>query len=292
MQKNTFSRTLQIQFLQINGVKTAFYTNFSDSSFCENFPTLLLVHGINGSHFGLEFLAGNLAKDFNLILVDLPGHGKSDIGEFSKDPSISNLRTWFSVVVEFSRKLARNTYFGIISHSFGCYAISPEISRKYPVIFICPVPTVPNFSRRIGKLLVKLFTKKRIARSYNWTPLSALRGDMMLKNASRENRLRQYFIAESDRKTSPKFREFQAILATSAFHGENFCLIEPRMVIYGKYDFVPTEKTHSDFKTVFPNATIREIPSGHLPTTEQPELLAKIIRENLLKWRQDEKNSR
>ena len=268
-----FSRKLKREFREINGVKTAIFS----TSFRENRKTILLVHGINGSHFGLEFLAKNLAETFNLILIDLPGHGKSSLPDNPEHFALDDLRTWFEELVE-SLSLSQ---INIVAHSFGCYALTPKLSRKYKTIFICPVPSAKKSSRFLGLLTEQLFSLKIFAKIYNWVPFAAFRGDMMLRDTSRENRKKQHCVASADAKTSSEFRKFQAKLAVTSFQKDIFANVKPELVIYGKYDFVPAENSTERLSLIFPNSQLVSLPTGHLPTTEAPEKLAASISSSL-----------
>ena len=60
-------------------------------------PLLVLLHGISGDYSGLVPLAQELAKDFRLAIVELPGHGKSDPTPL---PGAPELQRWFNETLE------------------------------------------------------------------------------------------------------------------------------------------------------------------------------------------------
>ena len=60
-------------------------------------PLLVLLHGISGDYSGLVPLAQELAKDFRLVILELPGHGKSDPTPL---PGAAELQRWFNETLE------------------------------------------------------------------------------------------------------------------------------------------------------------------------------------------------
>ena len=52
-----------------------YFKNYGES----NNPEILLVHGLMGSSTSFDEIVAYLEKDFYLTVIDLPGHGKSNL---------------------------------------------------------------------------------------------------------------------------------------------------------------------------------------------------------------------
>lgn len=111
-------------------------------------PTLLLVHGITGSHEGFQYLVP-LLSDFHLIIPDLPGFGISPLPH--DNLTLSELG---ALLVEFVAKLPGRSKPYIVGHSMGSLVVAealaqqPTISQR-KLILLSPVPTpIGRFDRR------------------------------------------------------------------------------------------------------------------------------------------------
>lgn len=110
---------------QILDSVTSYWTYPADRA---NAPTIIFIHGYRGNHHGLEAIAGAL-PDFNVIIPDLPGFGKST--EFAGDHSIENYAEW---VAEFIRALNLKEQPILLGHSFGSIVASAFAARHSGLI--------------------------------------------------------------------------------------------------------------------------------------------------------------
>lgn len=79
--------SLKRNFAVCGSVRTATFT-------AHDHPDTLLIHGINGSHYGCARLAQQLTeRGRRPLLVDLPGHGDSGVPAWC---DLASLRRWFS----------------------------------------------------------------------------------------------------------------------------------------------------------------------------------------------------
>ena len=69
-----FLSKISSDFINVGGVRTAYYFYNGNSN-----KTILLIHGIGGDFHGMIPLAYRLRDDANLLFVDLPSHGKSQL---------------------------------------------------------------------------------------------------------------------------------------------------------------------------------------------------------------------
>ena len=103
--------------------------------------TIILLHGWGVDSKYMESLKDLLKEDYSILLVDLPGHGKSKLNkEYTMDNYIDEL---FYIV---TKENIKNLYG--IGHSFGGKVLS-YYSLKYPLsggILIAPSTYKPQFS--------------------------------------------------------------------------------------------------------------------------------------------------
>ncbi len=59
----------------VDGLKIAYWMN--DGGWVDGRRTLMFIHGSGGDHTNWENQYVNLDKDFNILAIDLPGHGQS-----------------------------------------------------------------------------------------------------------------------------------------------------------------------------------------------------------------------
>ncbi|QWQ32619.1 alpha/beta hydrolase [Candidatus Minimicrobia naudis] len=81
-----FLGEISSDFMDVGGVKTAYYFYQGGSN-----KTILLIHGIGGDFHGMIPLAYHLKNDANLVFVDLPSHGRSQL---IKNMKMSDIENW------------------------------------------------------------------------------------------------------------------------------------------------------------------------------------------------------
>lgn len=295
-----FEKSLKRFFITANNVRTAVFVPqkfLRDlpkdlDNFAEYLPikrrVVLLIHGINGSHYGLNDVARMLFDEgFLPILVDLPGHGDSG---FLRNITLKDLRAWLTDVYAYVRdRYGRVSK--LVAHSFGCYAVNTKAifasfsgydkhSRDNPEItFICPVPTPMRAAEAFADVAPRILRFRVVSKIYNYVPFSLWRGLKMLHHQSIANRERVLYSAKNDAKTTGEQRRFQAQLARGAIVKDIFARQKPDKVIAGEFDFVPREKA-AEMQKVFPSAKLIILPTGHMPNVELPrEVCDAIMRE-------------
>lgn len=100
-------------------------------------PLLVLQHGLTGDYRGLVPLAAELHKNYSIVMVELPGHGRSPIPD--KHLSLSDLGEWFAAALA---TLESNP--SVVAHSFGCSialrALANRSRSMANCILLNPVP--------------------------------------------------------------------------------------------------------------------------------------------------------
>jgi pimeloyl-ACP methyl ester carboxylesterase len=247
---------LQREFVMAHGVRTAIFVVDGGRP-----PDTLLIHGINGSHYGLAELARQLERQgLNPVLVDLPGHGATDNPDWY---DLANLHQWFWDL--YTLIASRSPSLQVVAHSFGCYAVTPTKSRT---IFVCPVPTKSKLAQRAADMVPTLFRPRWTIKVYDWRPFSYWRGIRLLHNKRSANRRRVAFVARCDVATTIEQRRYQAQLAKHLPQQVTFSDVKPDLVVMGRFDHLARERTIQQMAQVFPTAKIVQVPSGHMPNIE------------------------
>jgi pimeloyl-ACP methyl ester carboxylesterase len=260
----SWDKRLKRDFVVANGVRTAIFRPSKQLG-----SNILLVHGINGSHYGLVGLAKRLSDNGGRpILLDLPGHGDSEVPTWF---DIENLRRWFS---EIYQQISSGRRLDVAAHSFGCYAVTPE---RADLTFICPAPTKNPVVQLAPEVADVLFRVQPLIKIYDWQPFSYRRGIALLHDKNPANRQAVADQAAHDVKTTAKQRRFQTKLAKALPLTGLFDNISPTTVVMGRYDKLMREDTPDKMQAVFNKAKIVQLDSGHMPNIECVDQLAEIL---------------
>lgn len=244
-----------------------------------NKPLLLLVHGISGDHNGLVPLAAELANDYRVLLVDLPGHGKTTAVRL---PDANALQVWFKEALVVLEKEFGPIDF-IVAHSFGCSVVlSPEILKHKKVLLINPVPTPSPMYERYARVIVN--SAHFWAHIYNWRPFIVLRGMTLAKIRTREAMKRVRWTGFNSKATYAQI-VFQAGLVSiirdrHAYDHAGKGKIA--LVICGMSDTTACERDSLDMRQTFGKTPVEFLRGGHLLPMEAPEAAALLIRETMV----------
>ncbi len=242
-------------------------------------PLIVLVHGINGSHTGLIPLAVELQKTFRVVLVDLPGHGRS---QEMPIPDARTLQSWFVKTLEMIER-----EIGIVdlvcAHSFGCSVVlDSTVTCSKKVILLNPVPTPSVMYSRYSRLIVN--SAHFWAHIYNWPIFVLLRGMTLTKINTQESLQRVRWVGRNSPST---YRQiiFQAtlvniILDKTVFNGTKSGDIS--LVISGMFDTTAVERDTLDMQAVFGDTELIFLSGGHLLPIETPSRVAHLINDAMV----------
>lgn len=254
---------------ELGKVTTAWMTKESDK------PIVVMVHGIGGDYSGLVPLAVELADTYRIIIVDLPGHGRTDAVRL---PNAVSLRRWFEGVLAKVRK-----DFGkpalVIGHSFGCSAVIDEsVLKKYKVVLLNPVPTPSEMYARYARAI--MHSASLWAYVYNWRFLIYLRGRALIKVHTKPARLRVKWVGLHSKPTYTQ-TVFQAGLVDMILDGSAYKYVgsgKVALVLCGLYDTTARERDYLEMRTVFGDTRVIFLKGGHLLPIESPERVAQVIK--------------
>jgi len=239
-------------------------------------PVIVLVHGISGDHNGLVPLAAELVTEYRVVLIDLPGHGRSDATALQ---DAAALQKWFLHLMDHVKKKFGPVRY-VAAHSFGCSAVlTPKVLGQAKVVLINPVPTPSLMYARYARIIMN--SAHFWAHIYNWRLFILLRGMTLAKYRTHESMRRVRWVGWTSKASYAQI-VFQAglvdiILDTSAY--ENAKNGAVAAVICGMSDTTAHERDSLDMERVFGMSRSVFIRGGHLLPIESPASVAGVLKE-------------
>jgi pimeloyl-ACP methyl ester carboxylesterase len=276
---------------------------------------LVLVHGVFSDHRMWRFVAGDLAKDYDLLLVDLPGCGASERADPDKCPestyTVSDMtRRLLEALRQYLSQRPSPPGITLVAHSYaGAMAIRAfgdsmiredfrdvveEIDR---LILFAPLdvavekahPILIELSRisgiRVWSALQTGLLKERVAElmlANSHHPHRALREEADAKIAiltdwaTRRAMQATLTRAVPMKGSRPDWEKIDKIVATYAL------VDRPCLIVWGVHDEVLPVSMGYKLAAQLPRTKLVTIPDGmHSFPLEQPEEALKVVREFL-----------
>lgn len=246
--------------------------------------TIVAIHGLRGTHHGLQFIAKSL-PGCRFIIPDLPGFGDSK-PLTKKTHTVKNYALWLDT---FMNELAFDHPPILLGHSFGSiiagHYVSEHADKISKLILINPIATHGNLlSSLIGKGFYQLgrllpertgtkFLKSRLA--------TRIMTEAML--TTRQKRLRDrvyqqhfaYFGTFANRQSVHE--AFNTSMSGSVLDYVTRLTI-PVLLIVGVKDRLAPLKGQRQLRAKLPDSKLKIIPNvGHLIHYETPEKAASYI---------------
>jgi pimeloyl-ACP methyl ester carboxylesterase len=246
-----------------------------EAPFAENRSTMLLVHGITGDRYGLVPLVEELSKNYNCLIVELPGHGASDQIKLA---DASMLQKWFSDVHAHIEKEIRKIDI-VCAHSFGCTAVVGESNRggHAKTILLNPVPQPSGLYAEYAQLIMRFAGFWAVF--YNMRAFVFLRSVALAKGNNWEARKNIGWVSRYSR---PTYRQviYQAGLVDIILDKTAYSYVKDHidLVICGLEDTTASQRDSLELESVFGNSPVLFLRGGHLLPIESPERVAAMIR--------------
>ncbi len=236
-------------------------------------PPILFLHGIGASLFCWRLLLPFLSSKYRLILLDLPGFGKSDKptgADYGLEAQCQRLR-------EFLDQLDLQRVFLVGSSMGGTLALwlslrEPERCKKLVTISPATDPSlVPRGIHRLARLSSPLSRTTR-----RWVIHQALRRVVLHHQKLSPEDVDQYWAPY--KRNPAAVRTF--LLATQAISDSRLphelsLLSVPTLILWGEKDKMVPQKSMDQLKATLPKATLLcHSKAGHHVQEDQPEWTA------------------
>ena len=273
---------------EINGADLRYWVHRDDLAGPDGPDTIVMVHGLRGTHHGLELIAAGL-PDHRVVVPDLPGFGDSG-------PMVGrrhDAQGYASAMIELIKLLGDRPVV-LLGHSFGSIVAAhvassaPELVTK--LVLVNPISTPALRGPRVmlsslasayyslGKALPPRMGNSLLAN--RWVVLGASRAMIRTK----DKRLRRY-IDESHLRYFSRFHSPALLSETFAASVSNTvtdyadALSMPTLLVAGETDEIAPLAGQRVLADRLPQARLAVIPHvGHLVHYETPEAAAYEIR--------------
>lgn len=248
--------------------------------------TILFVHGYRGNHHGLEAIAGAL-PDFNVVIPDLPGFGRSQ--PLSGKHDISGYTRWLE---EFVQALQLQNAV-LLGHSFGTIVSASAAAETLhnPLVLVNPIS-----SFGFGGLKAILAA---LQNAFYWlgASLPEKPGNSLLKAPAmvrvmsevlaktKDSSLRSW-IHQQHRDNFSVYANRSVALEGIKAGSENSVvqfapkISQPVLLIAGDKDDITSVKDQTRAVELFPNGRLTVLRNvGHLTHYETPEAVATLVRD-------------
>lgn len=269
---------------------TAVHNGIDAQSAAADADTVLMVHGLRGTHHGLELIAAGL-PDHRVVIPDLPGFG--DSGPMTGQRH--DVAGYARVITELIEQLGgRKRPVVLLGHSFGSIiaarvaASAPELVRRLVLINPIATPALRGPRVLLSGLTSAYYTLgKRLPLraghsllSNRWVVLAASRAmtrtkDKQLREFIDSNHLRYFSRFHSPALVSETFDASTTHTVTD--HADDIRL--PTLLIAGESDEIAPLAGQRALAARMPDAELVVIPNvGHLVHYETPGPAAEAVR--------------
>lgn len=235
-------------------------------------PYVVLLNALGTTNPAWDPVVGSLAKDFGVVRIDLPGHGVSPVPD--GPPSMSGLADQVRAVLE---------RLSITRASVAGCSLGGMIAQQ-----------LAHENDGLVENLVLIGTQARAATPEYWTQRVA---DAQKQGLARvaDVAVPRWFSQGFIERDSDGVSRVRGMLVSSDLRGYVACMEAisgfdarpwladisfPTLVVCGDSDSTMTVETFTQFASLFRDARLEILPGvGHLAHVEQPDEVARLIRE-------------
>ena len=257
-----FLGEISSDFMDVGGVKTAYYFYQGGSN-----KTILLIHGIGGDFHGMIPLAYHLKNDANLVFVDLPSHGRSQL---IKNMEMSDVENWaMNLMSAFGGKGI--SIDEIVAHSLGCLVANKMQCQK--IWYISP----PMKTSVMSRISSSFFYRTRRISQYIYLNyyFSVFRGLCLVNNRRKSTVDLIRWLTKNTRVTRRQYLE-QSKIARDISRSGKIIISEREFtgLIVGRRDKISLPVNAADGVKI---DKFVALDTGHLSVLDSPELVAELI---------------
>ena len=251
-------------------------------------PVIIMVHGFRGTHHGLDKIAQHLS-DFQLVVPDLPGFGKS--APFTgKEHSVDSYVEFIAELIA-SLKLKNPPF--VVGHSFGSI-IASHFAAKHPdmlskLVLINPIaaPALEGPRGALTRLAIAYYwlgRKLPKSAAKSWLGAPPIVKIMSVTMAKTKDKQTLKFIHDQHRQHFSTFaspaivaESFKASVSSDVSHVAHTLAVPTLLVAGDKDDITAIDKQHELHGKITGSelAVITDV--GHLIHYEKPAEAASKI---------------
>ena len=242
--------------------------------------TIILVHGWLGDASGLSLVADEISENFNIYLLDLPGHGNS--GQFNYDKHSCDLN--MSLFLEAVQAVVEecNSKPWLVGHSMGGAVVQEymtENSEKTQGAIL--VSTAADFRNIIPENIEEFMIKEIVEVKF----IARLLSDFFLNRAFHdlqdpEDKLIKKTMQEQLLSTTFEVAicPYKYIISKWSMRGREIQYNKPVLIVVGKSDIITPKEKAKELHEMYPLSKIVEIEKGThlLPLTHHSALASNI----------------
>jgi pimeloyl-ACP methyl ester carboxylesterase len=257
-------------------------------------PTILMIHGFRGNHFGLKYIASELREKYEIIIPDLPGHGTEPPMRNQKH----NIEGYAAFFENYIKKNHLENFF-LIGHSYGAI-VAAKLAANHPegirkLVLINPVSQSSKFIASLGILYYRFGLGLPFGLDLNFfysKLINRIETSLLLRTKDKKLRKQIYQYHLDNLKINPYYRQ----VIEEAFYSvvQNNILLDaqnihlPTLIIAGDLDdLAPVEKQKRLWQAIS-DSQLKIIPEvGHLTHYEKSKETANHILKFLDESRQN-----
>ena len=260
-----WQQELTQEMLDVGSYHISLYHHLEDQK-----PIAVLIHGFGGNYFGVTPLGYELSQVYDIIICELPAHGKSRLDTFA---SVKACHQFYYDLIHQLKDYGEIQL--VVGHSFGCYLVSESrVSREIPTIMVNPVFDPKSSFIKASKLSQRSNITMTLCNLSLLSPIRALFLEKVYSQEAICNISKNTLLCRNSLKQLWKQRTMIFIsLSKQAFSkGNSACL-----AIVGQKDNLSHTFDLSLFKRCFPKTEVVDLPGGHLLPLESPQETAQAI---------------
>ncbi len=246
----------------VDGLQIAYWMN--DGGWVKDRKTLFFIHGSGGDHTNWENQYKNLDRDFNILAVDLPGHGQS---EGKGEQEVIRYVEWVKKLID-ATGLQKPI---MIGHSLGA-AISLTTAIRYGSLLSGIVPVGGGVKMPVNPAILDGILKD----------VSSIISMIVKFSITKENRERlaaPLTAGLSTAKTEVMHGDFLSCDRLDITEAISAIKV-PTLIICGEEDKMTPPVLSQFMKDRIPGAKLALIPkAGHFAMMESAEAFNKAVRE-------------
>ncbi|MFW5888291.1 MAG: alpha/beta hydrolase [Patescibacteria group bacterium] len=242
-------------------------------------PTIILLHSLSFHSFEYDKLAPKLVKaGFNCITFDFSCHGKSEgeRGYWILTQFVLDTKS----VIDYAHKRF-NDGVGVFGNSLGAitgiYAASQNSGIKSLALAGCPTVPAEFLLTPFNNMLINFFNICSYIISFTVGVKHFIPYHKLFVNQKFIKKIKEDPLVAPSRKISPfSYNKAAKWNAKEAARKINV----PLLVMHGKKDrIIPKEQSEMLYREAADPKEFKFINTGHMPTFENPDMLAKILKE-------------